>query len=59
MVIFGQKLRKIQFMKLCSVRKCWKAKILGVGRFTPEIDFRIDSRSKFRKGRRLSLGGLV
>lgn len=55
-VIFGKKLRKMWFMMVCSVRKCWEARVLGTRRFTAETDFRIDSRSKCRKGRRLSLG---
>ena len=29
-------------MKVCSVRKCWKARVLGAGKFTVETDFRID-----------------
>lgn len=58
-VIFEQKLRKIQLMKVCGVRKCWKARVLGAGKFTVETDFRIDSKSKCRKAKRLSFGGLV
>lgn len=57
-VIFGQKLRTILLMKVCGVRKYWKARVLGAERSAAETDFRRDSRSKCRKTRRLSLGTL-
>lgn len=55
-LLFGQILRKMKLMNMCSVRKCWKPRVLGAGRFTAVTDFRIYSRSKCRKARGLSLG---
>lgn len=58
-LIFGQILRKIKLMNMCSVRKCWQPRVLGAGRFTAVTDFRIYSRSKCRKARGLSLGAPI
>lgn len=53
---FGQKLRKIWLMKVCAMRKCWKARILGTRRFSAETDFIVDSKSRCRKAKGLLLG---
>ena len=52
-VIFVQKLRQIPLEKLCSVRKCWTAKVLDAGMFAAKTDSRID----FRSGKAGKLGG--